>query len=218
MSKKSQNSMEFVVLTSFMMLVFVVFFVIIQQRMTSATEEKNDAIAEQLLSIAVNEIKLAESVSDNYYREFTLPNNLNGLQYTISIIPGAGQSTEILITYGTKEKIYFLEQYISKNSSIGSGLNNISKNSGVVTIIHMTPLEILPDTTPPIIHISNPINNSTVSGYLDIIADASDSESGIAGVMIFVDGVHFYGFMRSVQKFRPNAGKRLLLSTWGIML
>jgi len=131
---KAQNSMEFVILTSFMMFVFAMFFIIIQQKTIAATEEKNDATAQQLLDIATSEIKLAESVSDDYYRQFTMPNNLNGLQYNISIIPGVAGTSEIVVKYSNKEKVLFLEAYISSGSTMGSGPNNITKADGVITV------------------------------------------------------------------------------------
>ena len=189
-SKKSQNSMEFVVLTSFMMFVFLVFFIIIQQRIATATEQKNDATAGQILDIAVNEIKLAESVSDNYYRVFSMPNNLNGLQYNISIIPDVVGNTELLIRYGGHEQIYFLEQFISNDSSIGYGFNNISKNDGIIQIIHLiSSSQPSPDTTNPTISITNPLNNTNVSSHIIIVASASD-DVALAEVQFLIDGTN----------------------------
>lgn len=137
--QKSQSSMEFVILVSFMMLVFALFFIVIQQRAAIANEEKNDAAADNVKNLALNEIKLAESVSDNYYREFSLPNNLNGLDYNISIMQGVGGSSEIVIKYANKEKVYYLEGFINSASTLGSGLNSITKSGNVVLIKHISP-------------------------------------------------------------------------------
>ncbi len=137
LGKKSQTSMEFVLLTSFMVLVFIIFFVVVQQRMSIIYQEINDASALQLENLVVNEIKLAESVSDNYFRKFVLPSNINGINYNISIMPGAGASTEIVIKYGEKERVYFLEAYVDTSSTIGIGLNNITKTNGKIYIKKM---------------------------------------------------------------------------------
>lgn len=137
-NKKGQTSMEFVILTSFMMLVFIIFFVVIQERLSIIYQERNDAAALQLENVIVNEVKLAESVSDNYYREFILPNNLNGINYTVEIIPGVPGSTEVVIKYGEKERVYFLEAYVQGDSKMGIGLNNISKRNGKILFAKKT--------------------------------------------------------------------------------
>lgn len=45
-----------------------------------------------------------------------------------------------------------------------------------------------PDTTPPTVQITSPMNNSTISGIVDIDINASDNK-GIAKVEIYIDGV-----------------------------
>ena len=44
-----------------------------------------------------------------------------------------------------------------------------------------------PDTTPPIVSVTNPVNGSSVSGLVEVRAEASDS-GGIANVTFLVDG------------------------------
>lgn len=132
--RKGQNATEFVILAGFMILVFLLFFVVIQQKIIEATEEKNDAAAEQIMSIVTTEIKTAESVTDDYYRTFSVPSSLNGLPYNISIISGIAGSTEIVITYAGKERVYFLDQYVNANSTVGKGKNNITKSQGIISL------------------------------------------------------------------------------------
>lgn len=134
MPKKSQSAMEFVILTSLMILVFLIFYIVIQQKIVIATEDKNDAAAQQVMNLVINEIKLAESVTDDYSRQFSTPSYLNNLQYNITIIPGVGNSTELVIKYHDKEMVYFLEQYIQNNSAIHIGLNTITKTNGTIAI------------------------------------------------------------------------------------
>ncbi len=45
-----------------------------------------------------------------------------------------------------------------------------------------------PDTTPPTVQITSPMNNSTIFGIVDIDINASDNK-GIASVEIYIDGV-----------------------------
>jgi hypothetical protein len=49
-------------------------------------------------------------------------------------------------------------------------------------------LPLTADTTPPLVSISSPVPNSTVSQTITVSADASDSESGVAGVQFQLDG------------------------------
>jgi hypothetical protein len=137
-NKKSQTSAEFVILTSFMIFVLLVFLIIIQNKLISTTNEKNEIEAGYVMDLVVNEIKLAESVSDSYYREFSLASNINGIEYNISIISGVGGTSEIVVKYYDKERVFFLNQYINNESTLGSGLNNITKNNGLITVKHMS--------------------------------------------------------------------------------
>ena len=137
--KKSQSTVEFVLLATFMLFVFLAFFIMVQEKMGIRNQEQTDEYSQQVMNVVVNEIKLAESVSDNYYKEFVLPNNINGFEYSVSVVPGVGDSSEIVIRYpDNREKIYFLETYVNRNSTIGVGLNNISKNNGIIKIEKMS--------------------------------------------------------------------------------
>ena len=136
--KKSQSSTEFVILIGFMVLVLLVFFMIIQEKIVEANDERNELASKDIMDTLITEIRLAESVSDDYYREFFLPLDLNGLDYDISIIMGVASTTEIVLKYSNKEKVYFLEEFINSSSSVGLGLNNITKKNGVILIQKMT--------------------------------------------------------------------------------
>ena len=138
LSKKSQTSTEFVIITGFMIFVLLIFLIIVQNKLIATTNEKNDLIAGNIMDFVINEIKLAESVSDSYYREFILPSNINGLDYNITIMSGVGGSSEIVVKYSTLEKVFFLDQYVSNDSTLASGVNNITKYNGLITIKHMS--------------------------------------------------------------------------------
>ena len=137
MNRKAQYAIEFVVLTTFMFFVFIAVFIVIEQHMASRSEDATDQSANAVMNTVLSELRIAESVSDGYFRQFTLPTNVNGEDYMINISTGAGDSSEIVLKYGnSKEKIYFLEYYVSNASTIGIGYNNISKNSGIILIAH----------------------------------------------------------------------------------
>jgi hypothetical protein len=132
--KKSQTAVEFVILTGVMIMVFLIVYILVQQKIITATENRNDAAAQQIIDLLINEIKVAQSVSDGYTRYFNMPTYLNNLEYTISIIPGLPGTTEIVIKYYDKEKVYFLEESVNKTSTVSVGLNKITKKSGDIMI------------------------------------------------------------------------------------
>ncbi|MGV8151150.1 MAG: hypothetical protein ACP5NV_05465 [Candidatus Woesearchaeota archaeon] len=134
---KAQTSTEFVVLVSFMLFVFLVFLILIQGKMADSIAEKNTMRAQDIMDRAVNEIRLAESVSDDYYREFTLPYSPNGFSYDIKILVDASGKAEIILTYDDKELIYFLDAQVNSTSVIGRGTNNITKRNGVIVVQKM---------------------------------------------------------------------------------
>ncbi len=131
---KAQTATEFVILTTFMLLVFLVFLMLIQGKMFESAKEKNELLAQNIMDKVTNEIRLAESVTDDYERTFDLPVFLaNGVPYTINITGYSGGG-EILMTYEDVEKIYFLDSQISNSSTIGKGTNIIDKKNGVIAI------------------------------------------------------------------------------------
>ncbi len=135
--KKAQTSMEFVILTGFMILAFLSFYIVIQAKLVEANRDQTDSAAKDIETVVINELKVAESVTDGYYREFQLPQNVNGVQYNISIIAGPGETPEIVTTYSGKERVYFITQsYVNESSTIGKGLNNISKVNGIILVQH----------------------------------------------------------------------------------
>ncbi len=128
--------MEFIILTTFMFFVFIVIFILVQHYMVSHVSTLDDTAAENVMNKVLNEIRIAEAVSDHYFRQFRIQETINGKTYTIAIIPGVGNSSEIVIKYAdaSKERIYFLEYYISNESTIDQGCNSISKDNGIILL------------------------------------------------------------------------------------
>ncbi len=129
---KAQTSTEFVILTTFMLLVFLVFLLLIQAKMSQSMVEKNDLLAQNIIDKVIGEIRLAESVTDDYSRTFNLPVFLeNGIPYTIELTGYAGGG-EILMKYETTEKVYFFDAYVNETSTIDIGENVIEKRNGMI--------------------------------------------------------------------------------------
>ena len=85
-SKRSQSAIEFMILVIFFLFSFTAFFIAIQWNMSDKLSERQ-ALAVKNIAITVqDEINLASQSSDGYYRQFKLPEEINGREYDIEII------------------------------------------------------------------------------------------------------------------------------------
>lgn len=128
MLSKSQSAMEFVILASFMLLVILGFFSLTSSRMIEARQEGNRKIAEDIAKFAYREVEIAKSVNDGYSRVFEIPQSINGINYTLSVI----DSRELVVNYLDEEYVQFLP--INVTGNILKGSNRISKLSGIVLL------------------------------------------------------------------------------------
>jgi hypothetical protein len=125
---KAQFAIEFIVLIAFMFLVFVGFIAVITSKIIEAKENERQKIAEDIATLARNEIYLAKSASNGYSRNFKLPAKVEGNSYTIVII----DDRELVVDYIDKEYVSFLPEDVE--GSINPGENTIKKESGTVYV------------------------------------------------------------------------------------
>lgn len=123
---KSQSAVEFIILTSFMLLVLLGFFAITSSRLLEAREEGNKRIAQDIADFAYREVEIAKSVNDGYTRTFIMPQSVNGVDYGISII----DNRELTVNYLGYEHIRFLPSNVTGN--IIKGNNKISKSNSIL--------------------------------------------------------------------------------------
>lgn len=128
MGLKSQSAMEFVILASFMLLVILGFFSLTSSRMIEARQEGNRKIAEDIAKFAYREIEIAKSVNDGYSRVFEIPQSVNGINYTLSLL----DSRELVVSYLNEEYVQFLPTNVTGN--VIKGINRISKVNGIVLL------------------------------------------------------------------------------------
>jgi len=126
LNKKSQFAMEFILLITFMLIVFLGFFAVVSYTITDLEENKKQQAAENIAALVDNEIKLARSVNDGYEKTFTVPKKIEGNNYTISII----ENKELVVIYLEYEYVLFLPENIMGN--VSTGLNEIKKNNSIV--------------------------------------------------------------------------------------
>ena len=123
---KSQSAVEFIILSSFMLLVIVSFFAIVGSRFLEARDESNRQISQDIAEYAYNEIELAKSMNDGYTRLFKISKRINGIGYSIQII----DNRELIVNYRDQEHVQLLPINVSGN--INTGLNEIKKTNGVI--------------------------------------------------------------------------------------
>ncbi|MCX8146994.1 MAG: hypothetical protein N3D84_00835, partial [Candidatus Woesearchaeota archaeon] len=127
---KSQSSVEFVVLSSIVLLFFVGLFAVISDRMLNIQETKSTNEVEDIVEIIKSEVQMASTSMDGYSRKFFLPETINGFNYTMRLL---NDSTFILL-YKDKRYEYFIPGNLTKDSYIYKGENLIMKTAGMVRI------------------------------------------------------------------------------------
>lgn len=117
--KKSQTSIEFIILLGFAFFFFIVFFAVIQGNMSDKVREnQNQAMKEAALSVR-DEINLAHESSNGYQREFQVPQDLAGKDYNINIT----------------ENMVYLRTLDGKNSialPVAQLIGNVQKSSNII--------------------------------------------------------------------------------------
>ena len=130
--KKSQSSIEFVILIAFMLMVVVTFFAFTTNKISESSGDANIQLAEDIADIPLKEVMFAKTVSDGYSRVFTMPSQINNKPYQIAII----ENHEIVVNFSGIEAVKFLPDNVSGYLTFGDHL--ITKEKGNITI---TPIQ-----------------------------------------------------------------------------
>lgn len=100
MRKKAQSSIEFASIIGVMFLVFIVFFYAVSTKLISTQRDNDISMLEDLGLFVQNELRLATTAEDGYYREFEIPETLLGKEYKINITNyGDIGYTDIILSY-----------------------------------------------------------------------------------------------------------------------
>lgn len=125
-SLKAQYAMEFVLLATLMVLIFVAFFSIVSYKLTETTEQQQTEDADDAAGIVVEEVKLANTLNDGYEKYIYIPMMINGVNYSIQLI----QNREVVVNYSGKEAVFFLPDNVVGN--VSTGWNSIKKIGGII--------------------------------------------------------------------------------------
>lgn len=127
-NKKAQGALEFMILTSFLLLAFTVFFLIVNEQTQDKLKEKENLMIKQIVVSIQDEINLASQSTNGYERTFKIPENLNGENYTIGI-------GDDLVYIKTLDEKFAIALPIAKvEGNILKGTNKIKKENEVVTL------------------------------------------------------------------------------------
>lgn len=127
-SKSSQSAIEFLILTGFLLFSFTVFFVAIQGNMSDKLKERQEIAVKNIAVAVQDEINLASQSMDGYYRQFKIPEEINGKDYEINIIEGL----VYLKTLDGKYAIALPVQNVA--GDLVKGTNTIKKENEVVKL------------------------------------------------------------------------------------
>src|SRR4030042_6076078 len=82
---RAQSSVEFVLIIGIMFLIFLGMFMVIESRMAGAYKDRLYNIMTEVGRLITTEIRMAHASPGTYAREFTLPYNVGGYNYTINL-------------------------------------------------------------------------------------------------------------------------------------
>ena len=126
--KLSQSAIEFMILVGFLLFAFTVFFLVIQGNMHDKLNEKDNLAVKSIVITVQDEINLAYQSSEGYYREFKIPEEVNGYEYEIKIIDG-------LVYLKTNDGKYATALPVQNiTGDIKKGINIIKKENNEVKL------------------------------------------------------------------------------------
>ena len=124
--KKSQSSIEFIILVGFMLFFFTLFFIAIQSNISSTSESREVTMIKEIALTVQNEINLAYKSSDGYSRKFKLPEKIANQDYTLII------EEEDVYIKTADNKIALALPVIPVTGNINKGENQIRKENDTV--------------------------------------------------------------------------------------
>lgn len=128
--KKAQGAVEFVIIASFLLVIFVSVVSIMNVRTADAKQKETQNEMKKVSESVREEIDLALSVEDGYVRHFTLPYRIDDKDYDIRMIA----NREIVVSIDGKEYVVFLPEDEDIVGYIGRGTNKIVKQDGILYV------------------------------------------------------------------------------------
>jgi len=126
MGSKAQVSVEFFILMGMAFLIAIAFEIAaLDQLKDFRVQRESDSVKDLAIKLQ-KEVLIAASVEDGYIREFTIPNNLDSVNYTLTTL-------NYTITVESKNSIYTIS-IPNSAGNVTKGSNTINKTGGVIHI------------------------------------------------------------------------------------
>ncbi len=126
--KRAQSALEFMVLIGGVLFFFITFLAALGLNLSTKTFEKQDAAVEDIALTIQNEIALATSSSDGYFRSFTLPTQAYDRSYAANLTQGG----VVVTTLDHKHSTYL--PVFNATGSVVIGANTIRRTQGLVFV------------------------------------------------------------------------------------
>jgi hypothetical protein len=126
MGKKGQSAFEFLLIISFMSLIFISLFALASEKLGETKEGRVMQTAGEIAGLIVSQVELAQTLSDGYSSEFIFPQTVEGSSYSITMIDGR----EVVVLFLGYEHVSFLAVNVTGNATFGE--NRIAKRNGRV--------------------------------------------------------------------------------------
>ena len=126
MGERGQSAIEFIIVMGCVTFLFLGFLIAIRNNISDETERNKDLLLKEVALTVQNEIAIASTSIDGYYRNFSIPVQLIGYDYSARIQNG-------LIYLNTSDGQHGLALPVANSTgSLILGSNIIRKASGVV--------------------------------------------------------------------------------------
>lgn len=123
---KAQSSIEFMILTGAVLFFFIGFLVYLQSNVSEKEHERVNAALRDVVLDVQDEINLAAQSSEGYHRDFTIPPDVLGKNYSIIVLNGTIYANTL---DGTAALSLPVEQL---NGALKIGTNTLRKIGSII--------------------------------------------------------------------------------------
>jgi len=124
--KRSQVALEFLLVISILLTIFIVFRIFILKETSDLTHEREYNVVKDMAYMIQTELNLAITLEDGYLRTFKLPETVDGINYTVSIVD------EYLVVSSRHQE--FLVNIPQITGTINKGNVTINKTEGTIYV------------------------------------------------------------------------------------
>jgi hypothetical protein len=136
--RKSQSAFELTMITGAMLLVFTVFFIIVAEQSISAKKGQDFQLMQDMAKVIAEEITTASSAQNGYVRTFEVPDTLNGINFTVSLLsdPSSSNHSEVVVMAANYSYDVEAIETLPKNitGQLAKGTNTVMKVNNIVCV------------------------------------------------------------------------------------